>query len=36
VLLAARNLAPADVVAELQRRHGTSGLDEKRSRQREP
>src|SRR5687768_3722389 len=35
VLLASRNLAPADVVAELQRRHGTSGLDEKRSRQRE-
>lgn len=36
VLLASRNLAPADVVAELNRRHGTSGLDEKRSRQREP
>ena len=32
VLLAARNLTPADIVAELQRRHGTSGLDEKRSR----
>ena len=36
VLLASRNLAPADVVAELERRHGTSGLDEKRSRLREP
>ncbi len=36
VLLASRNLAPSDVVAELQRRHGASGLDEKRSRQREP
>jgi phosphoribosyl-ATP pyrophosphohydrolase/phosphoribosyl-AMP cyclohydrolase len=36
VLLAARNLAPADVIAELQRRHGTSGLDEKKARTHEP
>jgi len=35
VLLAARNLSPADVIAELQRRHGTSGLDEKKARKHE-
>ena len=32
VLLAHRGLGPADVLAELSRRRGTSGLDEKRQR----
>jgi phosphoribosyl-ATP pyrophosphohydrolase len=32
VLLAWHGLAPEDVLAELRRREGTSGLDEKRSR----
>lgn len=32
VLLAHRGLGPADVLAELERRRGTSGHDEKRSR----
>ena len=34
VLLSSRNLGPADVVAELDRRHGMSGIDEKKSRSR--
>ena len=32
ILLARHGLAPADVLAELQRREGTSGLDEKAAR----
>ena len=32
ILLARHGLAPADVLAELQRREGVSGLDEKASR----
>ncbi len=32
VLWAARGVAPADVAAELARRHGTSGLEEKKKR----
>jgi phosphoribosyl-ATP pyrophosphohydrolase len=32
VMLAARDLGPADVLAELERRFGVSGLDEKASR----
>ena len=32
VLWAARGVAPADVAAELTRRHGVSGLDEKKKR----
>jgi phosphoribosyl-ATP pyrophosphohydrolase len=33
VMLAAKDVALADVLAELERREGTSGLDEKKSRQ---
>jgi phosphoribosyl-ATP pyrophosphohydrolase len=33
VMLAAKNVPLADVLAELERREGTSGLDEKKSRQ---
>lgn len=32
VLWAARDVTPADVAAELERRHGTSGLEEKKRR----
>ncbi|MEN8107549.1 MAG: phosphoribosyl-ATP diphosphatase [Pseudomonadota bacterium] len=32
VMLAARNLGPADVLAELERRFGLSGIEEKASR----
>ena len=33
VMLAAKNVALADVLAELERREGTSGFDEKKTRQ---
>lgn len=33
VMLAAKDIALADVLAELERREGTSGLDEKKARQ---